>query len=129
MVCLDSDMIINFLRNERTSVNKILALQEKDEFITTTSINEFEIWKGIERSNSEKKKEEIEQFFKDIEIFTFESKASKKAAEIFEDLRLKGEPIDELDVMISAIAITRNEPLLTNNKNHFERIKELTLLN
>ena len=47
---------------------------------------------------------------------------------MFESLSSKGEMVDALDVMIASIAIVNNESILTMNKKHFERIKELKLV-
>ena len=102
MVCIDSDIIINFLRKEKNAVELINQL--KSTFDT------------------------IEQFLSEIEILLLEPKSSKKAAEIFESLSSEGQTVDALDVMIASIAMVNNEPILTLNKNHFERIPGVKLI-
>ena len=62
-----------------------------------------------------------------VKILDFNFSASKKAAEIFEHLKEKGEALDIADIMIAAIVINNNETLLTNNLSHFKRISELIL--
>ena len=49
------------------------------------------------------------------------------AAKIEADLRNNGEIIDVEDIMIAAISINNNETLVTRNKKHFERIKDLKI--
>jgi tRNA(fMet)-specific endonuclease VapC len=50
---------------------------------------------------------------------------SRKAAEISAKLAAKGEPIDYGDAMIAGIAIENDLTLVTRNKSHFSRIKNL----
>jgi|SRR3989344_2796993 len=113
MVCLDTDVIIHFLRKNKESVeliNKILELKQK---IKITSINEFELWKGVYKINNRNREKSLKQFLSSIEILNLNSSSAKKAAEIFQILELEGNPVDTLDVMIAAIAIVKGQP---NNK-------------
>ena len=120
---LDSDVIINFLRKDNEITRKILALQNIEE-LSTTSINTFEVLRGLSKFNKIK---EGREFLANLKILSFNFKASEKAAEIFEELRIKGEAIDALDLMIASIAIVNNETLMTKNTKHFERMHELKI--
>ncbi len=127
MVCLDTDVIINFLRNRNESVLLIQQIIEAGDILTTTNINTFELWKGIHKSYEKEKS--LNEFLLKIKTLPFEDKASKKAAEIFEFLKEKGKMVDELDVMIGAISILNNEKILTFNKKHFEKIPDIRFFN
>ena len=48
-----------------------------------------------------------------------------KAAEIFQDLRKRGEPAGENDLWIAATALVLGEPLVTANTEDFETISGL----
>lgn len=124
MVCLDSDIIIEFLKNNKVVFDKIKNLQEKD--ISTTSINTFEVFRGFVNYKSDSI-DKFNAFLSNLKILNFNPINSKKAAEIFENLKTKGEIIDLADIMIAAIAISNNETLLTNNISNFKRIPELKL--
>ena len=126
MICLDTDVIIDFLRNESDAVKKIRELNEKSE-LATTSINVFELVKGAIRSKQQNSNEIVEGFLSNLKILNFNHEAAKKSAEIFEDLRKKGENIDVLDLMIASIAIANKTPLFTRNISHFKRISELKI--
>jgi tRNA(fMet)-specific endonuclease VapC len=127
MVLLDSDVIINFLRNDRKSVELIRGLKEKEENIRTTVLNGFELWKGAFRSGNNKSYSAVKKFLEEIEVVPLDRRSSKKSADIFEGLRKKGEMVDVLDVMIGAISIVNNEEILTNNIKHFEKIPGIKL--
>lgn len=126
MVLLDSDIIIDFLKNNKEIVDKILDLQKKEENITTTSISCFEIYRGFINFKKDSI-DRFERFLSNIKIIDFDKDSSFKAAEIFEVLKSRGEILDLADIMIASIVITNNERLLTNNINHFKRIPELKL--
>ena len=51
-----------------------------------------------------------------------------KAAEIFQDLRKRGEPTGENDLWIAATALVVGEPLVTANAKDFEKIGGLKIL-
>ncbi len=123
MVCLDSDIMIDFLNNKREIVKKIIQLEEKDE-LTTTSVNAFEILRGLSKFNEEEKGY---TFIKNLKILDFNFESAEKATEIFEFLRKKGELIDQLDLFIASIAIKNNQSLLTGNTKHFSKIPELKI--
>ena len=125
MVCVDTDILIDFLRNKEEAVSLMEGIANEGR-MTTTVINGFELWKGAYRKNKDWK--EISKLFDSIHLLNMDKESSKKAAEIFESLKKKGEAVDALDVMIASIAMINNEPLLTLNKKHFERIDGLRLV-
>ena len=125
MVCLDSDILINFLRNKREAITIIQELKKTKQQLVTTSINSFELFKGIE-DFSKLNESKIIGFLNNFAILDFNLESSKKAAEIFNSLKSQGQIIDFADVMIASIAIVNNQPFLTQNKKHFENIKELS---
>ena len=51
MVCLDSDILINYLRREQRAINLFKKSREEGKQLCTTSINSFELIKGIPRSS------------------------------------------------------------------------------
>jgi tRNA(fMet)-specific endonuclease VapC len=51
-----------------------------------------------------------------------------KAAEVFQDLRKRGEPTGENDLWIAATALVVGEPLVTANAMDFEKIGGLKVL-
>lgn len=128
MVCLDTDVIVHFLRKNKESVELINKILESKQKIKITSINEFELWKGVYKIYNKNRENSLKQFLSSVEILHLDSNSAKKSAEIFQSLELKGNPIDALDVMIAAIAIINEEPILTLNIKHFERIKGLKLI-
>lgn len=128
MVCLDTDIIIHFLRNDKDTVNTINQLLQNGEKLTTTSINVYEIWKGYYKSRRQDMLFSIEKFLKHLRILPFDEIHAQRTAEIFEDLQMKGKTIDSFDIMIGVIASTYQELIFTLNKKHFEQIPGIQLM-
>jgi tRNA(fMet)-specific endonuclease VapC len=55
--------------------------------------------------------------------------ATKQAAEIYADLKKKGQPIGHTDCLIAGIALTNGLQLITNNADHFKRVPGLEIVN
>jgi len=127
MVCLDTDIIIDFFKKKKWAVDKISDMYNENIKISTTSINTFELFKGAFRTNQNKAIQSLKEYISNIDVYEFDIGASEKAAEIFELLRSRGELLDIADIMIAAIAIKNNESLLTKNIKHFNRIPGLIL--
>jgi len=128
VVCLDSDIIIDFLRKEKSAVFEIGKMNEGGVELSTTSISAFELLKGNTSLSQRSDKEALEGLLKTIKIYDFNLKSSRKAAEIFNNLKEEGNLIELPDIMIASIAMSNSESLLTNNKKHFQRIEGLRLL-
>jgi tRNA(fMet)-specific endonuclease VapC len=47
------------------------------------------------------------------------------SAEFYADLRAKGTPADDIDLLIAGIALANNLILVTHNVKHFDRIEGL----
>ena len=124
MVFLDSDVLINFLRKDPKTINLFERLRSEEEDLSITSVNSFELLKGVSKS-SNMDRSKVMEFLSSFEIYNFEFESSKEAALIFEDLKSKGEMIELPDIMIASIVIANNGKIITGNINHFKRIKNL----
>jgi tRNA(fMet)-specific endonuclease VapC len=49
------------------------------------------------------------------------------SAEIYSNLRLKGTPVDDIDILIAGVAIANNLVLVSKNERHFGKIENLPL--
>ena len=126
-VCLDSDFLINFLRNKKEEITFISENETKLRF-ATTFINLFELYYGAYRSNKEENIKNVENLFYKLEILNISIEAVKKAGKILVDLEKNGEAIDFKDLLIGCTALVEGYSIKTNNKKHFERIKDLKII-
>jgi len=118
-ICLDSDVLIDLALGKEEIINFIR--QTEAEWFTTT-INIFEIW-----SERNEKQKNIENLIMALKKIDWDEKSALKAGEIRKALKEKGEIIEIRDIFIGAACIENKLELLTNNKKHFERMKQFGL--
>ncbi len=82
---------------------------------------------GVENSeNKEKNQKALDDFLTGVKVIPIYHSLSQYAKEKVR-LRKAGTPIDEFDLLIGVTATTHNLLMVTNNTNHFKRIKGIKL--
>lgn len=71
----------------------------------------------------------MEEFINRAEVFQLDTDIEKKAGEIYADLRKNGELINDADILIAATVLANDSVLVTNNTDHFKRVKNLKIEN
>ncbi|MEK6824321.1 MAG: type II toxin-antitoxin system VapC family toxin [Nanoarchaeota archaeon] len=123
MICLDSTVIIDFLKGREEAIN-IIGIYMNDG-LATTELTIFEIFAGIylKKSISENEVIKATEFFNSINVLSFDKTCGEKAARIYAFLSNSGNLIEQNDVFISAIMIKNGcEKIITRNEKHFLKI-------
>lgn len=128
MVCLDTSSAVDIIRGSEQIISLEEKIDESEEEITITTPTIMELSKGASLSSkAHGEKEKIHEFLSSFTILELDKESAILAGEIEADLRKKGEFIGIEDIMIAAIVIHNNEILLTRNKKHFEKIRDLKI--
>lgn len=126
-ISLDTDVLADFLRNKEYAINWFN--ENKDKKLFTTSINMFELYYGAYKFYEPKKAlDPIKKLKKSLSILNLTDKSANIAAKKLVELEKQGNAIDLKDLLIASIILNEGFNLKTNNKKHFERIKELNLV-
>lgn len=126
MKMLDTDHCIAILRKKLDLREHVKA--EEELFISAVSV--AELTHGAHRSkHREDNLARLEVLFANLTILPFDESAGRRFGALKAELETRGEPLDDLDLQIASIAIENALPLVTNNTNHFKRIKGLELQN
>lgn len=124
MVCLDTDFLVAYLRNDFAARTKLEELDLKEEPLYTTSINAFEIYKGANSAkNSSNEFARVDKLLDAFYILVMDRDSAKVAGVIHN----KSHSIGEADLLIACIAISNKQILLTRNKKHFGQISGLKI--
>jgi tRNA(fMet)-specific endonuclease VapC len=125
--CLDTDLLIAILRGKDEAYSKIVEMDQEAKG-ATTAVNAFEVFFGAQRSvrKSENVKE-ASKLLERLEVIPLDLASAQRAGMLAAKLMEKGETIDYRDAMIAGIALENDLVLVTRNKTHFNRIKELKL--
>jgi len=125
-ICLDTDILIDFLRGERKIVDTIKTLEEEHELLTT-SINIFELYYGAHKTGKDKNVRAVDELTGRLEILKLTERSAKISGKILAELESEGKVIDFRDILIAGIAMENDVTLFTRNKKHFQRVKGLKL--
>jgi tRNA(fMet)-specific endonuclease VapC len=128
MICLDSDIMIAFLRGEQDAKLKLQKL-ESGQPVTSTAINALELFVGIVAVEgiSGKRVEATREFLSTLTIVPLNTGAAERAAYILNTLKKLGTPIGLKDSLIAGIVLENTLTLITRNVKHFERVAGLKL--
>ena len=127
-ICLDTDVIVNYLRGKEPVKSELLELFRSGKTICMTSITIYELYMGANLSEKpEKEKEKLDNLRMYIREIEFNSLAAEMAGEIDAHLKKTGTRIGVRDVLIASVCIVNRIPLYTKNTSHFSRITGLEL--
>ena len=127
-ICLDTDFLVNFLRNSKEEAEFIKKNETENE-LATTYINLFELYYGAYKSQeTENNLKAISLLLNRLNVLNLSEDSTKKAGEILVKLEKEGKTIDFRDLFIGTIALVNNYTIKTNNIRHFNRIEELRIM-
>lgn len=128
--CLDTDIIIEFFRGNENVIHRLEIEIKNNTPLYVTHITLCELFRGAHLSAHPKREtERIMQLLESIRILYFSLDACIKLGFISATLTRKGQVVNDADLIIGSIALSRQCVMVTNNTNHFERISGLPLEN
>jgi tRNA(fMet)-specific endonuclease VapC len=92
------------------------------EEVSMSVVTRGELARGFLRRN------DWDNFCAGFTIYPLNEDVLWKAAEVFQQLRKRGEPTGENDLWIAATALVAGQPLVTGNAKHFRKIDGLQVL-
>jgi len=63
----------------------------------------------------------VREILSRLKVLDFSISACEKYGKLVNDLERMGAPISDLDAMIASLALTHNEPLVTADREYFEK--------
>ncbi len=126
---LDTDILSEFLRGNKQVISKVDEHLKEYGFISLSIITYYEILNGLLYKDAKKQLSRFEDFVGLNKVTPLTMRTVKISASIQADLRKKGTEIGHTDTLIAGIAIANGMQLITNNTEHFSRIKGLDISN
>lgn len=87
----------------------------------------YEIVSGLKHRDARKQLQAFLDFARQNVILPLTEEAADLAAERYAELRLQGQPIDDIDLLIAGTALAQQRILVTRNREHFQRIAGLEI--
>ena len=125
---IDTDIIIYSLKNNSTVQRNFIVHEQHPKAISVVSYGE--LLTGAKKSSRVEKNSAVVFRIKElfpvipVDLPVMETFSSIKAAQ-----QLRGMPLDDMDLLIAATALTMNYTLVTNNEKHFGKIDGLRVEN
>ncbi len=122
---IDTNIAIFYMKGKFQLEAKFDGLAADNCFISEITLAELKF--GVENSEQpEKNSKVLENFLTGVQILpifhSLDLYAKEKAR-----LRKAGTPIDDFDLFIGVTSVMHNLVMVTNNTNHFQRIKGIVL--
>jgi len=128
---LDTNVIIDFLRKNKSVENNMRLAFSKGYTVAIPSIVYFEIVRGF-KDKAEKRLREfhkLNEILKPLYLDRYDMTVFNTAVEIYVNLRQTGNLVEDNDIYVAATAIANNAVLVTDNIKHFSRVEGLKLVN
>ena len=124
----DTSFLIDILNGDENAETVLELVERENRPEKIASITSLELYEGVERSQKpDAEKQKVLRVLDSKHVVPADHGIMKHAGELSGRLIENGEQIDREDCIIAATAIQENEPVLTRNNSHFERIPNLDL--
>jgi tRNA(fMet)-specific endonuclease VapC len=126
---LDANIVSYALKMQEKITEKLNTEKEKGTSITIPPMVYFEIKRWLLSNNASAKMKAFEKIYSQTGIGLIDKQLLDLASSIYVDLQKQGSIIDDADILIAAYCIKHDLILVTNNVKHFDRIKDLQVVN
>jgi len=124
----DTSFIIDLLKNDDGAVAKLEEIEANRVPQKCSSVTVLELFEGIYQFDEVTEEQQtVLDVLKSKHIVDADQDLMETAGKISGKLLREGNQIDREDCVIAATAIQENEPVLTRNVDHFQRIDVLTV--
>jgi len=121
---LDTDTVSFFMKDNPKGVRAKVFNHQKDEFCIS-AITYAELVFGLKRNYSKQLDFWLKEVLAMFRVVSFDDVASVIYGDIRTALEKSGTPLDNMDILIAASALSINAVLISHNVKHFSKIKGL----
>ena len=122
---IDTDILSLFFRGDPHVVVHFDDYIAEHAKITISIVTYYEIVSGLKHRDAQKQLASFLEFAAQSNVVLLSERSVMQSAEVYADLRSKGEPIDDIDLLIAGLALVHGWALVTHNTRHFDRIEGL----
>lgn len=119
---VDTNILSLFFRGHPQVVAEFEAYLQEYDTINFSIITYYEIVSGLKHRDAHNQLTLFLEFAAQNTILPLTQDVANVAAEVYADLRKRGQPIDDIDLLIAGTAIANGLILVTENRKHFDRI-------
>ncbi|MBC8230988.1 type II toxin-antitoxin system VapC family toxin [bacterium] len=128
-VLVDTDILSMFFRKRPQVVSNFEQYLDEYESINFSIITYYEVISGLKYRDAKKQLSSFLDFAEYNNVLPLTIESVTISANIYADLRGCGQLIEDIDIIIAGVALANSLILVTNNEEHFKRIRGLEILN
>ena len=122
---LDTNIIIAYLNGNQKVAERLKAHLPE---IAVSSLVLAELRYGARASaRASENLQRLEQFLQIVSVVDFDQASADSYSHLRLDLRCKGRPTGEMDLLIASVAVAHQAILVTHNTKHFSQIEGLAV--
>lgn len=124
VILVDTSILIDYYRKTNKANSVWIGLIDQGYEFAVSAVTKYELYSGATQSQIEF----WNSILATISVIPFDESCVDTAVRLNSAFKRKRKQIDLADLFIAATALTHNLPMATLNKNHFERIDGLTII-
>ena len=126
---LDTNIVSAVVNQNQKIIDKLQEVDVREEDVYISCISFYEVKRGLLYVNATRKLSIFNRFCQEVTILFLDNlEVIEKAIEIHINLRRKGRPIQDADILIAATAIIHNFTLVYNDSD-MSRVEGINLDN
>lgn len=125
----DTSFIIDVLHNDPDAIQYLDTIEEENRPEKVASITVLELYEAVPQLDvPDERQQKILNVLDTRHTVDADKTVMRKAGKISGTLISQGEEIDREDCIIGATALLTDEPVVTRNRDHFERVDGLDVV-
>jgi tRNA(fMet)-specific endonuclease VapC len=125
---LDTDTTSLYLRRDPRVRAQAAAYLLTKEYLTLSELTYYEVIRGLRSRDARRQLATFERLVAECRVLPFDRACADTAADLWADLRRRGLPIGEVDVLLAGTALAHGLAIVTHNVDHFNRVPGLTVI-
>lgn len=122
----DTSFLIDIINGDEDAMATLELVERENRPEKISAVTSLELYEGVERSEKPAaEKRSVLRVLDSKHVIPADHDIMKHAGELSGRLVSEGQRIDREDCIVAATAIQENEPVLTRNQSHFDRIPNL----
>jgi tRNA(fMet)-specific endonuclease VapC len=126
---LDTNILTAFLKGHPQVVAQMERHLDEVGRPSISIITYYELLRGLKELGSPRRLEDFEDLVSHLHVRLLTRRVIGIAADLYVELRRRGEPLEDADILIAATALAHDLVLVTDNEQHFRRIPRLEVEN
>ena len=124
---VDTDILSMFFRGNLNVVTRFGEYLQEYGRVSLSIVTYYEIVSGLKHRDAQKQLDAFLEFAGHNVVLPLTEHSTAISADVYASLRKKGQPLDDVDLLIAGVALANGLVLVTHNTDHFGKIEGLEI--